>query len=170
MTALYQLSKELAQIHDELFDAQGELSTELETRLDQVNLALTEKATGLRKWLAMIDTDTNGLDAEIARLTKIKKQHVNLYERLKVYVHKNMLVADLKKIETPIGTFTVAKNPPSVEGPTTPELLEQTPEQYRVPVPATWTPDKKLIKAALEEGYEVLGWKLITDRTNLKIK
>jgi hypothetical protein len=195
MTALYQLSKELSEINDQLITDQGEISPELELRLDQVNLALTEKATGLRKWLARIDGDTLGLDAEIERLQKIRKQHANLYERLKAYVKKNMEVADLKKIETPIGNFTIAKNPPSVElnlKPTvksieetlnadwetqtnvwdTPEklALNATPEQFRVIVPETWTPDKKAIKAAIEEGYDVPGWKLVNDKTNLRIK
>lgn len=163
---LYDLSTELAKINDELITAEGEINPDLESRLDAVNLALTEKATGLRKWLAIIDGDFGSLDAEIKRLQKIKKQNENLQERLKEYIKKNMEVADLKKIETPIGTFSIAKNPSSVET----VALEATPEAFRVEIPATWQPDKKAIKAALEEGYEVEGWKLITDRTNLRIK
>lgn len=170
MSKLYEISKELSVIHDDLIAADGEISTELEARLDSLNLSLTEKATGLRKVIAMIEADAVGRAAEIKRLKKISEVHENGLERLKSYIKKNMEVADLKKIETPIGTFTIAKNPASIEAPVTTETMELTPKQYRVPVPATWTPDKKLIKSALEEGYEVPGWKLITDRTNLRVK
>lgn len=166
MTKLYELSTELATINNKLITTDGEITPELETRLDAVNLALTEKATGLRKWLAIIDGDEGALDTEIKRLQKIKKQNENLRERLKEYIKKNMEVADLKKIETPIGTFSIAKNPSSVET----VALEATPDEFRTEIPATWVPDKKAIKTALEEGYEVAGWKLITDRTNLRIK
>jgi Siphovirus Gp157 len=190
MTApLYEISKELAQINDELIEAQGEMSQELEQRLDSLNLSLVEKATGIRKIIAMVEADALGRNAEIKRLQAISKIHDNGLERLKAYIKKNMEVADKKKIETPIGTFTIAKNPASVDinkdilldmaltdlpypDNITPEevAINMTPAEYRISVPATWTPDKKLIKAALEEGYDVPGWKLITDKTNLRIK
>lgn len=163
---LYEISTELKKIDDQLITNEGEITPELETRLDELNLALEQKASGLRKWLAVIDSDTTALDNEIKRLTTIKKQKENLVERLKAYIHKNMIVADLKKIETPIGTFTVAKNPPSLEC-VSPEM---TPVEFTEEIPAHREPDKKKIKEALTEGYDVAGWKLITDKTHLKIK
>jgi hypothetical protein len=168
---LYELSTELAKIHDELITADGELSPDLEKRLDEVNLALTQKATGLRRWLVNIDTDIEALDTEIKRLQKIKTVHSHLYERLKTYVHKNMVVADLKKIETPIGVFTVAKNPASLE--LIPEDGSGVPDEWKTLIPAHYeltSDDKKRIKEAWENGYEVPGTKYITDRTNLRIK
>ena len=168
MSKLYEITTELAQINDMLIEAQGEMSTEIEQRLDELKMTLVEKATGIRKIVAMIETDAEGRNAEIKRLQAISKVQENGLERLKAYIKKNMEVSDLKTIPTPIGTFTICKNPASVE--MIEATMELTPEQYRVPVPATWTPDKKLIKSALEEGYEVPGWKLINDKTNLRIK
>ena len=165
---LYEISTELSQINEMLVEAQGEMSTEIEQRLDELKMTLVEKATGIRKIVAMIEADSTARNAEIKRLQTISKIHENGLNRLKAYIKKNMEIADLKKIDTPIGTFSIAKNPSSVES--IESALELTPEQYRVPIPATWTPDKKLIKSDLEEGYEVPGWKLVSDKTNLRIK
>lgn len=163
---LYELSKELATINDQLITEQGEISPDLEKRLDEVNLALTEKATGLRKWLAMIESETNGLDSEIKRLERMKKTQENLIGRLKEYIKKNMEIADLKKIQTPIGTFTIQANPPSVEI----VVEEMVPDQFKVTIPEHKEIDKKIIAEALKSGYDVPGAKLITDRTHLRIK
>lgn len=171
MSKLYELSTELAKIHDELITADGELTPDLEKRLDEVNLALTQKATGLRKWLVNIDGDIDALDAEISRLQKIKTVHKHLYERLKAYIKLNMEVAGKPKIETPIGTFSIAKNPTSLE--LIPEDGSGIPDEFKTLIPAHYeltSDDKKRIKEALEEGYEVPGAKLITNKTNLRIK
>lgn len=168
MSKLYELSSDLARINDELISAEGELSPELEKRLDEVNLALTDKAHGIRKWLAIVEGDGGALNTEIKRLQKIKKTNENLYERLKAYVYQNMIVSDLKKLETPIGTFTIAKSPPSLE-----IIEDAVPNEYKTEIPAhleLTTEGKKRIKDAIEEGYEVPGAKLITDRTHLRIK
>jgi len=166
MAHLYELTKELTVINDELITAEGEITPDLEKRLDQVNLALTEKATGIRKWRAMIDTDTSGLDAEISRLQKMKKIKVNLADRLDTYVKGCMEAADLKKIETPIGTFAIQKNPPSVEIVSE----EMVPAEFQTVIPEQRVPDKKKIIAALKDGYDVPGAKYIDDRTHLRVK
>lgn len=165
-TPLYSLSKDLATINDEIINADGEISADLEKRLDAVNLQLTEKATGLRKWMAIIEGDGGILDDEIKRLQRIKKQNENLHERLKAYIKLNMEVADLKKIETPIGTFTIAKNPASVEVVSE----EMIPETFKDEIPAHMEINTKHIKEALDEGYDVPGAKLITNKTHLRIK
>ena len=165
MTRLYELATELAVINDTLIDAQGELTPDLEQRLDAVNLALEQKASGIRKWYAMIENDETALETEIARLQRIKKVNENLRERLKEYVKKNMEVAGLKTIKTQIGTFTIANNPPSVEI-VVPELV---PKNF-VEIVTTEKINKQQIKDALSEGYDVPGAKLITDKTNLRIR
>lgn len=166
MAKLYELSKELATINDELITADGEITPELEQRLDAVNLALSEKAAGLRKWLAIIDGDDGALDAEIKRLQRIKKTNGNLQERLKAYIKLNMELADKKKIETPIGTFSIAKSPPSLEI-ITPEMV---PNDFKDEIPAHLEINKQRIKEAIEQGYEVPGAKLHTDKTHLRVK
>lgn len=166
MPKLYELTTELAIINDTLIDAQGELTPDLEARLDAVNLALEVKADGIRKWKTMIDADEAAIDGEIKRLQKMKTTTVNIGERLKAYVKKNMEAVGLKSIKTLSGTFTIANNPPSLEC-VVPEL---TPEEFKAIIPEQKVPDKDKIKTALSDGYDVPGWKLITDKTNLRIR
>lgn len=166
MTHLYELSTELATINDELITAEGEITPELESRLDAVNLALTEKATGLRKWLARIDGDSAALSAEIKRLQTIKKQQENLQWRLMEYIKHNMIVADLKTISTQIGTFSICKNPTSVEI----ILPDSVPKDFQDEVPAHWEINKKKVKDVLEQGHNVPWAKLVTDKVHLRVK
>jgi hypothetical protein len=168
MSKLYELSSELATINDEIITADGEITPDLEARLDSVNLALTEKATGLRKWLATIEGDDGAIEAEVKRLQRIKKQGDNLRERLKAYIKLNMEIADKKKIETPIGTFSICKSPTSLE-----IIEDAVPDEYKTEIPAhkeLTSEDKKRIKDTIEEGYEVPGAKLVTDKTHLRMK
>lgn len=164
MTKLYELSKELQTINDEIITAEGEINPQLEVRLDQVNLQINEKAQGLRKWMAMIAADKSAINAEIDRLINLKRLSGNLETRLMDYMKKNMEVADLKKIETPIGTFRIQKNPPSVE-----IVPEAIPDDFMRVIPEKREPDKKKILDALQEGYDVPGAKLITDKTHLRV-
>lgn len=166
MPKLYELSTELATINDELITAEGELSPDLEKRLDEINLAITEKSTGIRKWLAIIEGDDGMLEGEIRRLQKIKKTNENLHNRLKEYVKVNMELIGKKKIETPLGTFTISKSPNSMEI-VAPDAI---PDEFKDIVPQHLEVNKTRIREALDEGYEVPGAKLITDRTHLRIK
>jgi hypothetical protein len=166
MSKLYKLSTELALINDQIIDADGELSTELELRLDALNLALIDKATGIRKWRAQLDSDEAGLDAEIKRLQKMKKTAMNLRDRLEAYIKKNMEFADKQKIETPIGAFTICKNPPSME------ILyaEMIPVEYHDIVPQHLELNKERLRKDVLAGKEVPGAKCISDRTHLRVK
>ena len=167
---LYEISKELATVHNAVITAEGEITPELEAQLDSLNLALVVKAEGIRKWFANVESDVTALDMEIKRLQRLAQIQENLKERLKEYVKKNMLLADTKKLETPIGAFTIVPNPPSVEIPA-PELvpdqfkvckfpLDKVPEDLR-PLATGITIQNAEVKKALQDGYDVPGAKLI---------
>lgn len=161
---LYELSKDLAIINDELITAEGEITPGLEARLDAVNLALAEKATGIRKWFAKIETDADALDKEIARLKKMRDLNDKLTDRLKDYIKQNMETADLKKIETPIGTFSIQKSPDSVEI-LDPLMIPAEYKESRVVVDIS----KAKLKDALKAGANIPGAAL-NSKTHLRIK
>jgi DNA repair exonuclease SbcCD ATPase subunit len=162
---LYEIGKELAAINDQLIDAQGEISPDLEKRLDELQLALVDKATGIRKWYAIIETDGAAVATEISRLQRIQKQNENLQTRLKNYIKHNMELADIKKLETAIGTFTVCKNPDSVE-----IIPEQVPEEYLDIVPEHYELNKERLTKDVKSGKIVPGTKLINDKTHVRVK
>lgn len=167
---LYEITSEIALIVDSIMEAQGELPPELEQRFDECNLALPVKAEGIRKVLLNMDADVNALDEEIKRLKKLKEVRVNATKRLKTYIHRCMESADLKKIETPLGGFTVCKGKDTAN-PTYYNLNgKDTPLKYRKVVPKTWTPDKVLILNTLQNGKKVRGWKIIESPSYLKVR
>ena len=166
MSKLYELSTEMSLVNDELIANEGELTPEIEARLDSLNLALEVKATGIRKIFAMAEADAEAVNTEIKRLQRIKKINENMQARLKEYVLKNMQAADLKTIKTTIGTFTVAKSPDSLDI-VVPELI---PAEFYDTIPERKVLNEKRIREALSEGYEVDGAKLNSDRVHLRIK
>lgn len=163
---LYDLSAELATINDEIIDAQGEITEELETRLDTMNLALDKKAEGIGRWMLNLTGRQDSLDQEIARLTARKKAAKNLQGRLKEYVRDCMARAGKTKFEFNTFTFRVQKNPASLE-----ILLEPAiPAKYLTIIPEQRVVDKKAVLDDLKKGIEVDGARLITDRTHLRIR
>lgn len=163
---LYHLGKELQMVKNEIIDDQGVISEELEARLDSLNLELNQKAQGIRKWLTGITGNEESINKEIKRLQHILMGQSRLRQRLEQYVKTTMENADVPVIETPIGTFSIVKNPPSVEV----VVKEMVPDQFMRVIPEQKEPNKTLIADALKSGVDVPGCKLITDRTRLKIK
>lgn len=162
---LYEISDKLAVIHDQIIDADGELTEELEKRLDECNLAIREKTGNIARWILNIDGKVGSVDVEIERLQKRKKFAINLQERLKEYIRINMVRADIQKIETDIFTIAVQKNPPSVDI-TNEEII---PAGYKV-IKQIISVDKKQLLNDLKEGKKIEGCHIVLDKTHLRIR
>ncbi len=76
-----------------------------------------------------------------------------------------MIETGIHKIECPYFKLSIRDNPPTVE---VFDVL-QLPGDYMREVPATYAPDKALIKKAIADGYEVPGAKLTTSK-RLEVK
>lgn len=166
---LYDLSAELALINDEIIDAEGEITPELEARLDDLAITFDRKVFGVTRWTLNLDARIDALGAEIKRLQSRKKSTDNLKTRLKEFMKGCMTVADKKKLEFDNFTVAVQKNPPSVE--ITDE--DAIPSKYFTIIPEQKQINKAALLAdlkALKEGQTIPGAQLITDRTNLRIR
>ncbi|MCR4287380.1 MAG: siphovirus Gp157 family protein [Deltaproteobacteria bacterium] len=163
--SLYNLSHELAAIHDEIIDSEGVISSELERRLDDCGLAFTQKVEGIARWTKNIEGKEAALDAEIARLQARKKATVNLRERLKGYLLESMTTADKLKVEFPAFTVAVQRNPPSAEI-TNKDIL---PSKY-LEVVMDVAVDKKALLDDLKAGVKVEGAKLVSNKTHLRVR
>lgn len=162
--SLYEMSKELAVINDEIISADGELSTELEARLDSVSLDLRAKSQSIAKWTLDIAVTEQAIDAEIARLQRRKKVAENLRSRLTAYIKACMEQADVQKIETPTITLRIQRNPPSVEVTD----ADKVPAKY-TRIKQITEIDKKAMLSALKDGEQVDGARLVDDKTHLRI-
>jgi hypothetical protein len=162
---LYDLTEDLKRIEDQIIDAGGEVTEELEQALESSSLAVKDKTTGIMSWVRNLDADVSVVDMEIKRLSAIKKARQNLQKRLKDYIKMCMEGAKLLKVDTPLGTLAIQKNPPSVE----------VVDEDKVPAPyviikQTSSIDKVTALADLKAGKEIEGLRLITDKTNLRVR
>lgn len=144
----------------------GELTQEeLQKQGNDLALALKNKSTSVVGYVRNSELTSEAIKNEIDRLTAMKKALDNRTSKFKEYVKENMERLDLKKIETKLGTLSVASNPASVE------IFNETlvSEEYKKEK-VTVTIDKTAIKNALKSGKEVQGARLIEDKTSLRIK
>ncbi len=89
-------------------------------------------------------------------------------DNLKTYVKTCLEVAGVDKLAAGTFSLRIQNNPASVDifqPELIPDLYMRTPE----PKPPVAVPDKKLIKQAIDDGFEVQGARLVTS-TRLVIK
>ncbi len=165
MAHLYELSTELATINDEIISTDGELSPDLEARLDNVSLDFRAKSQGIAKWTLDIAGVESMIETEIARLQRKKKVAENLRTRLTAYIKACMEQADVQKIESPTITLRIQKNPPSVE-----VLAEDRLPARFIRIKQITEIDKTGMLVALKNGEDVPGARLVTERTHLRIR
>ncbi len=165
MAHLYELSTELALLNDEIISADGELSPDLEARLDNVSLDYRAKSQGIAKWTLDIAGAESMIDTEIARLQRKKRVAENLRTRLTAYIKTCMEQADVQKIESPTITLRIQKNPPSVE------ILaeDQLPARF-IRIKQITELDKTGMLFALKNGEDIPGARLVTEKTHLRIR
>lgn len=132
----------------------------------QLTEALKTKSNNIVGYYQEEKVLLEGIDAEIKRLQDYKKSVSNRIDRYKTYVKDNMQVLGLNKIETELGTISIAKSPISVE------IVDEDkiPAEYKTIV-QTIKVDKKAISDNFKSTGELIeGVNIITNNTNLRIK
>lgn len=165
MSNLYELSKTVESVIAEVINAEGDLSPNLEKRLDEISLQFKDKSSNIGKWVLNIDANADSIKHEIERLQKRVRVQENLKTRLKDYLKYCMENAGLQKLDLTTFTISINKNPPSVG-----EINEdKLPSKY-VKVVQTTSIDKAELLRDLKAGEVIPGAYLITDKTNLRIR
>ncbi len=145
---------------------QGELTKEeIEEQGKDLAISLKNKSTSIIGYVRNLDLTSEAIKNEIDRLTTMKKAIDNKSAKFKEYVKQNMEELELQKIDTELGTLSIAKNPASVE------IYDENmiSDEYKKEK-VTVTIDKTAIKNALKDGKEVQGARLVEDKTSLRIK
>jgi hypothetical protein len=152
--------------YEDFFDSileQNALSPEQQTALGESIKTSIEKRDNMGAFLARLEGEAEMLKKEEKRLAERRRKFERIGEILTEGMHLQMLDWGVRKVEGQKFSFTVKKNPPSVEiedeSKIPAEYLEYTPRIKRAE-----------IKEALSEGKEVEGAKLITNKTRLEIK
>lgn len=102
------------------------------------------------------------LDTEIERLKTLKKSKENQLNRFKEYLKNVMLVNQIEKIDTVLGTIKFTKS-------TSTEIYDESLiDKKFIEIITTEKISKEKIKSALKAGEEVQGARLVVNK-NLKV-
>lgn len=162
---LYNITNKFAELMDRAEN--GELTEEEYNELGQeLALELQQKGSGIIGYTQNEEALIEAVDMQIKRLQDFKKAKQNKLEKFKNYVKDNMDRLGITKMETELGTLSIAKNPMSVEI----ENEEEIPKEYIQEIVTTKV-DKTAIKNHFKETGEIIpGVKIIDDKTSLRIK
>lgn len=127
MLKLYEIAQEYMQLCEIAEDTDVDAQV-FEDTLAGIEAELEVKADAYAVILTNLDNDTEKIDKEIERLTKMKKTLKSRSDFLKRNLTDTMLLMDKKKFKTDIHSYSISKNAPSLN------ILDEAkiPEKYMV--------------------------------------
>lgn len=163
MASLYELTTEYQALMDLGDSADPEDQQAFLDTLEGLDFEVGLKADSYAAVITLLNGRADVVDAEIKRLTAIKKAITDNVKRMKDTLHFAMEQMNKAEIKTDLHTFKIVKN-----GGVLPLIKDgDVPQEYMV---VTYTPDDKRIREALEAGEE-LGFAHLGERgTHLRIK
>jgi lipid II:glycine glycyltransferase (peptidoglycan interpeptide bridge formation enzyme) len=173
--SLYNIEAEYLEIANQLED--GELSQELETALAINQSELQGKAVAYAYVIKESEDTVSVIDAEIKRLTALKKTEQNKATRLKDTISNAMNLYGITEIKTKTLKLNFRKSEGVVCTFDNPQKFDSwwdvqkslIGEEFVTTVPELSKPNLTAIKKAIKEGVEVEGFE-IEERYSLQIK
>lgn len=159
--SLYQITSSFPKLIEE--EMSEEDKKEVKKELTEL---LQQKSQNLIGYIRNIELTIEAMKNEEKRISEQRKILESRLTKFKEYVKECMEQNGFTKIETTLGTLSIAKNPISVE------IYDekQIPDEYKTKV-VTVKVDKTAIKKALKETGEIIpGAKIIDNKTSLRIK
>ena len=133
---------------------------------DELEILLQQKSQNIIGYTKNIELTINAMKEEEKRIADNRKALENKMARFKDYVKECMENNGITKIETGLGTLSIAKSPASVEIVNEDEV----PSEFKQEV-VTVKIDKTKIKNNFKETGEIpAGVNIVTTNTNLRIK
>ena len=144
-----------------------EITEEDKTKIEEeLTLLLQSKSQNTIGYVKNIELTIEAMKMEEKRISEQRKALENRLVNFKEYVKECMEKNGFTKIETTLGTLTIAKNPISVE------IIneDEVPNEYKQEVVTTKV-DKKAISDNFKATGEIIpGVKINTQNTSLRIK
>lgn len=164
MTALYLLAQDFRAVAEKLADS--DLPDEvIQDTLESLQFPVEEKAKNVAMVIRNMEASAKAIkDAADGMLQRAKAEE-NRAKNLKSYLQSAMLSTGINKIESPYFVLSIRNNPESVVI----DAESQIPADYMREIPASYSPDKTLIKKAIQDGFEVPGCHLARSQS-LQIK
>lgn len=144
-----------------------EITEEDKNRIkEELTILLQQKSQNIIGYTKNIELTINAMKEEEDRIASNRKALENKLTRFKQYVKECMENNGIAKIETGLGTLSIAKSPTSVE------IIneDEVPNEFKQEI-ITIKIDKTKIKNNFKETGEIpTGVNIITTNTNLRIK
>jgi len=167
MTALYTITSQYLALAERLADGDFDAQTVADTiEASGITDELAVKAQGIEFVARGAEAHNLAIDAEIARLQALKAQRNRVAAGLRAYLLDNMQRAGIERIDCPLFTLSIKKNPPSVD---VYDALSVPAEYMRQAPPPPPAIDKAAIKKAIAAGEDVPGARL-TQAVRLDVK
>jgi len=163
MSSLYELSTELAMIHQELMDDDGLVTPEREAALDRLKQDLPKKEAGYIKWYFNVKAEEAAFDMEVERLTRKRDARRKCLEWIKVMFKWHLEHTGLARIETPLGVVRLQNNSQAKLEHTLPLRAElgELPEDIAMEVydliPEHFELNEKRLRDTLGKNIEIAG-------------
>lgn len=160
---LYEITNGFMEVNNIDNDLTEEEKAEINKQLTQ---ALKTKSNNIIGYYKNENALLDGIKAEIERLRTYKSIVEGRIDRYKDYVKSNMELLGMNKIDTELGTISIAKSPVSVE------IIDEDkiPAEYKKLIQEVKTDKKAIIDNFKATGEIVDGVKINTNNTNLRIK
>ena len=151
MSNLFQIQQQYIDLANSIIDNGGEVTPEIEEQLKISEAELQGKAISYGYVVKSLEYDCEVIDAEIKRLTALKKSRSATVERLKSTVSDAMQNCGITEVKSSTMKLTFRRSE-------TCEIDDaaKIPEAYRTQV-VTEKIDKAAIKAAIKAGEPVAG-------------
>ena len=160
---LYELTGQYTQALATLDDM--DLPAEVVTdTLEGLKGSLEEKSLNVARFFQNVESSIVAMKDAEKRMAARRKAAENRVTRLRHYLKYNMDASGIVRIECPDFVIAIQNNPAAVVI----DSADALPDDYTVEK-TTVSPDKKLIKQAIQDGYTVTGAHLETG-TRLVIK
>lgn len=168
MASLYELSGEFAKWSEymEQTELESDMAEALRDALENMAADIDFKLENYAKIIKNFESDIEGLKAEEARLAAKRKAKENAIKAMKERMTIAMQQTGKLDIKTPLFSFKVQKNTPSVVMDV--NYIEDVPEKYLIPQDPKI--DKKLLKADIEAGADLDGIAHIERSESVRIR
>ena len=163
--SLFQITNEFQELMNKAED--GEITEELYNEIGtQLAVELKNKSTNIVGYIQNENALIEAINVQIERLQNLKKSKQNNIDNFKKYVKEQMEKLNLSKVETELGTLSIAKSPISVE------IIEEDKitNEYKKIVQEVKVDKTKIKEHFKETGEIVEGVKINTNNTYLKVK
>ena len=147
--------------------AQEEMSEEDKNKVEEeLTTLLQKKSDSVIAYSKNIELAMKAMKEEETRISTNRKTLENRLEQFKKYVKECMEGNGINKIETDLGTLSIARSPISIEIVNE----EEIPDEYKEVIFTTKVDKKKIAEAFKSTGELIEGVEIHTDNTNLRIK